>query len=478
MLKTLLWSFLEQSGSKLVALVVQIVLARLLAPEAFGVLAIMLVVFEVCNTLSQSGLGMALIQSRDAGDLQCDTALWLSVGVAGALYLAVFLSAPLLAGFYGTSELAAYLRVMALAVPLNAVNSVQRSLLQKNMDFKSLFKANMAAVCGAGALGVGLALAGAGVWALVVQSLAQAALACAVMLRHVPWRPRLRFDGASARALFSYGWKVMATGLLNTVYNGVSELILGKVCAPADLGLYSQGRKWPNAGIAVVTNSVQNVMFPAFAELQDRPEELARMVRRALAAGTLVVAPMGTFLAAAAGPLVELLLGEAWLACVPVFQLASLSALFMILQLVNLRAYMALGDSGLYLRLQAVKVAASCAVIWPVAALTRDIYWTALAVFVSGLFCVVLVDLRPAKRMHGVGALEQLRTVAPAVAACLAAGAAAWAVALAGLPAAATLASQAAVFLGLYAGAARLAGLPGADDVASMARSLLAGRAR
>lgn len=457
-------------------LVVQIVLARLLAPEAFGALAIMLVVVEVCNTVSQSGMGQALIQRKNATDIDCDTAMVLSLGLAIALYAVVFALSPLVAAFYEMDGLSAYLRVLALVVPVNAFNSIQRSLLQKEMDFKSIFKANMAAVLVSGALGIALAAAGFGVWALVAQVLVQALLACAVMLVFVPWRPRLRFDAMAAKSLFGFGWKIMATGILNVVYTGVSELILGKVCKASDLGLYSQGRKWPNAGISVLSNALQNVMFPAFAELQDDVEGLKAAIRRALASGSFVVVPLSLLLAASAQPLVALLLTEKWLGCVPVFQLTCLSGCVLIMQLVNLRAYMALGDSGLYLRLQVVKVALLCAAIWPTALLTHDINLTALANTIAGIVCVLIVDLPPARRMHGVGAVEQLSVLLPILIAAMAAAAPTWAITLVGLPHAATLVSQIAAFAVVYLLIARLFRLPGSSDISALARSAL-GRA-
>ena len=472
MIKSLFWSFLEQGGAKVVSLIVQIVLARLLAPDAFGVMAIMLVIIEVANVLSQSGLGTALIQRQNVKDSDCDTALWLSVGLSLVFYIALFFTSPLIASFYGMPDITGYLRTLALAVPLNAANSIQRSLLQKNMAFKTIFKSNLSAACLSGIIGVSLAATGFGIWALVAQAISQALIACIVMLAYVPWRPSFRFDCVAAGELFSYGWKICVTGILNVVHTGVSELILGKAVGASSLGLYSQGRKWPNAGISMVSNAIQNVMFPAFAELQDDAAGLKNAIRRALSVGSFVVVPIGFFLIASAGPLVDLLLTDKWAESVPVFQFSSISTCFLMVQLVNLRAYMALGDSGLYLKLQIIKVVASCAVVWPTAIITHDIYYVAAVVAAVGVLNVVFVDLVPARRMHGVGFGEQLRIVLPIIAVAAMVGFATWAITFLELNSAITVVIQILVFIVLYSAVSWVFRIPGLREVAEQVKRM------
>ena len=404
---------LEQGGTRIVSLILQIVLARILMPEAFGVMAILLVLIEVANTIVQSGFGAALIQRQEATDRSFTTAFWLSLCFAAVLYSIVFFAAPALAAFYGMADLSIYLRVLALILFVEAFNSIQRSYLQKEMHFRALFNSIIAASIGSGVVGVTLALLGFGVWALVAQALSQALLACFVMLIQVPWRPSFHFETTEARALFSYGWKICVTGILNTLYLGLSELILGKVCSPADLGVYSQGRKWPNAAISMVSNALQNVFFPAFAEIQSDKEALRGAIQKAVVVGSYLIMPTALLVAVAAEPLVALLLTEKWLACVLVFQLVCVQNLGLMLGIVNLRAY---------LKLQLIKVLSGLVIISGIAILLHNIYWVALAACVHGLLCV-FIDLAPAKRMHGLGSLSQIRSVMPTLfVALLAAG--------------------------------------------------------
>ena len=474
--KSFIWSFLEQGGSKAIALVVQIVLARLLAPEAFGLLAIMLVLVDVAYAIAQSGLGAALIQRKDADDLSCTTAFWLSLALAIVLYAMIFAAAPVIAVFYGMPDLAPCLQVIALAVPFHAVNSIQRSILQKNMDFKSIFVSNTAAVAISGVAGVGAALAGLGVWALVIQAVSQVVVACTIMAFQVPWRPSFAFEASRAKELFSYGWKICATSILNVVYSGVSELILGKACSAGDLGLYSQGRKWPNAGINVAGNALQNVMFPAFAAMQGDMGRLQAAIRKALAVGNFVIIPLSLLAVATAEPVVAILLGKKWLPCVPVFQMTCAANCVLMLQLVNLRAYMALGDSGLYLRLQVVKVLASCAAIWSVAVATGDIYWTALVTAACSVLCVLLVDMRPAARVHGVSRVTQVKSFMPVLAVGLVAMGASWVLLFAGLPYGLLFAAQVVVFAAVYLSVAHLLKVEGESECIEAFKGLLASR--
>ena len=435
-------------------------------------MAIMLVVLEVANALSQSGLGSALVQREEICPLVCDTALWASLGVSIIIYLVVYFTAPLIGTAYQMTLLPMYLRVLAIAVPLNAVNSVQRSMLQREMEFKLIFYANMAASIISGVIGVGLAFAGAGIWALIAQAITSALVACITMLAILPWKPSFQFDKLVAIELVSYGWNICTTAILNVIYTGVSELILGVTCSTADLGMYSQGRKWPNVGMSIATNAIQNVMFPAFSRLQNNREELKKTIRRAVGTGTWVLAGAGMLLFSCAEPLVLILLGDRWLGCVAVFRLTCMTCCFLMIQLVNLRAYMALGDSSLYFKLQVVKVVFSCIVIWPIAYVTADINATALSVLICGAICVFVVDLHPARRVHGVGAVEQIAIAMPAIIIALVSSGAASLLSLIHIPIGILLFVQAATFICGYLLLSRIFHVSGASDINRLIKRL------
>ena len=238
---------LEKGGRAVVELLVQIIMARLLVPEEFGALAIMLVFVNVGNVIVQSGLNTALVQVPDVGGRDCSTVFWLSLGVSLVLYVAVFACAPLFASFYAMPHIVWPLRALALVLVVNSFNAVQVAIVQRALEFRKVFNATIASVAVSGVLGVASALAGAGLWALVVQQLAYQIANCAALALQVRWRPRAIFDAGRAWRLFSFGWKLLASGLLDQGYQSLSDLIIGKQFSAGSLGwcLRARSTRWP-----------------------------------------------------------------------------------------------------------------------------------------------------------------------------------------------------------------------------------------
>ncbi len=467
------WSFLEQVGAKAVGLILQIILARLLDPEAFGLLALILVVTHIADSIAQSGLGAALVQKKDASSLSFSTAFWLSCGIAVALFAVIFLTAPLFERFYGIEGIATYLRALAFVVVFNSANSIQRSYLQKHLDFKKLFIVSTGAITISGVVGIVLAVGETGVWALVAQSLSQSVLTCLFMFRFVPWKPNLAFSKSEAQSLFSYGWKICLSGLLGTLYDNVADLVIGKTCTTASLGYYSQGKKWPHTALIAVSNSLQNVLFPAFSKMQDDIDLLSRNVKKAIRLGSFVFIPASFLAAVVAEPLIEILLTDKWLPSTLVFQLICLGDCFMIVRITNLRAYMALGDSALYLRLQTIKVVLGIAALSLAALLTHNIYVIAATRAVFSVFTVWAIDARPASRMLTHSRSSQFLDVLPFILLAAAASAAAYPLTILQTHPAIILLGQIAVFTVVYFLGAKMLRINELAMVGDLARKVL-----
>lgn len=394
-------------------------MARLLEPEIFGIIAILLVITSIADSISQSGLGLALIQKKDTTTISFDTAFWLSLILALLLYGLIFACAPAIALFYEMNELKDLLRTVGLIVVFNSVNSIQRSRLQKKFEFKTIFIVSVFAAFVSGCIGITLAYLSFGAWALVALSLIQAICVSLGLSLLGRWLPQVSFSLEEAKELFSFGWKVGMTGILNVFYGGVSELIIGKTCSPSDLGYYSQGTKYPSAALGVLNNSVANVLFPAFSAIANNRDKLIAAISKSLKLGTFLTFPIAILCVVVAKPLITILLGEVWLPCVLVFQLVCLSNCLTIVQLVNLRAYMALGESALYLRLQIIKVLVGGVIICGTVILSRDIYITGFAVCLVGISAVLLVDLHPAQRILGYGRFMQIKDISNIIFAAL-----------------------------------------------------------
>lgn len=467
-----LWSFLEQGGVKLAQLIVQIILARILVPEMFGVLAILLVVVGVADMIAQSGLGTALVQEDDVNDTSFSTALWLSMGLSALLYAIMYFAAPFIAEFYGMDDLVIYLRVMLLVVFINGANSVQRSYLQKYMNFKLLSISSIVATVGSGIVGIACAIAGLGIWALIIQVLAQSVFAFIVLLIVVPWKPSFSFNAKQAKSLYSYGWKMCVTSVLNTLYSNISELIIGKTCSTGDLGYYSQGRKWPIAAIGAGSNALSNVLFPAFVELKHDMPAFRNAAKRAVIDGTFVIAPLALGMAAVGEPLIAVLMTDKWLPCVPVFQFTCISYSVLMLELVSFRAYMALGESGLYLKLHLIRIFLGFFVVGGAAILFRDIYVIAGVTSVYVVFTILIIDLQPAKRMYDFGRVKQLRCIMPVLGCSFVAATCAYGVTLFPLGYGIKLFLGLFVLVAVYILIAKMFRLQGYTDCKSILKSL------
>lgn len=409
--KSLSWSFMEQVVLKVVTLLVQIILARLLSPEDFGVLAILLVVTTFADAIAQSGLGIALIQSQKKSITSYSTVLILSIILAILMYILIFALAPFIAQLYQKEMLSLYLRVLGIIVFFNSINSVMRAIFQKDLDFKSLFFASLIAVLVSGTAGIVCAINDFGVWSLIIQYIVQVICTCVALKVLASWKFVFAFSFTEAKELFSYGWKVGLTSIIGSVYVGFCDLVIGKACTVEDLGYYSQGKKYPDAAMTALSNAVANVLLPTYASLQNDLKKLRAEIKKAIKVGSYIIFPISFFCAAAAEPIVGLLLTDKWLPCVFIFQMSCIAGAFIIVELANLRAYMALGHSELYLKLQIVKVTIGIAAICGVAIITQNVNLTALTYCIVSILFMLVIDLFPAKKYLGYSGLTQLKDV-------------------------------------------------------------------
>ena len=450
-ISSLAWKLLERGGSSLVQLLVQIVMARLLAPDQFGALAIMLVFVNLGNVIVQSGLNTALVQSPDVNSDDCSTVFWLSFGVSAVLYAAVFAAAPAVATFYGMPSIVWPLRALALVLVVNAFNSVQVAIVQRALEFRKVFNATIASVLVSGTLGIGCAFAGAGLWALVVQQLSYQLCSCAVLALQVRWRPRAAFKAARAGELFSFGWKLLASGLLDQGYQSLSDLVVGKQFFASSLGLVSQGKKYPQAIGSMLDGAIQPVMLSAVAHVQDDIAYVKRLVRRALKTSTYLIVPCMALFAVVAEPVVRLLLGERWLPAVPFLQMYCFIYALLPIHTSNLQALNGMGRSDLFLKLELIKKAYGIAFIMIGAFVFKDVYVLVGGYMLSGAIST-LVNAWPNRKVIGYSYLEQVKDICPAFLLAAVSAASAIPVGMLALSDVATILLQAAVMAAAYLG--------------------------
>ena len=471
-LSSLLWKLLERGGNALVQMVVQVVMARLLVPEDFGALAIMLVFVNVGNVLVQSGLNTALIQAERVDEGSYSTVFWMSLAVSLVLYAACFVAAPAIASAYDMSRIVWPLRALCLVLVVNAYNAVQVAKVTRDLEMRKTFVSTIASVTVSGVLGAGSAIAGAGLWALVVQQLSYQVVNCAVMALQVDWHPTLVFRADEALSLLRFGWKLLASGLLDTGYNSLSDLVVGARFSAASLGIMSQGKKYPQALAGAINGAVQPVMLSTVAHVSSDRERAKAVTRRALKSSCYVVMPVMCAAACVAPSLLPLLLGPHWVPAVPYFQVFCLSSALLPIHTTNLQSINAMGRSDLFLKLEVVKKAYGVANLLLCAFVLNDVWLLCCSYLLTGLVSTV-VNAWPNREVLGYPVGEQAADLAPGVLLSAAASAVALAVGLLPLPAAALAALQALAFGAAYLGLSALLRVEAFTYLVGVARGLL-----
>lgn len=320
----LFWSYGERIMAQLVSLVVSIVLARLLEPENYGVISIVMIFITFCDAIVSGGFGNAIVQKKDADELDVNTMLCCSVATSFLLYLIIFCAAPFIADFYEMDIIRSILRVLGLRLLISGVNSIQRAWIQKRMLFKRFFISTSFGTIISAIVGIVMAYIGMGAWALVAQYLTNSFIDTTVLLITNDWKPRLQFSWVRAKNMLSYGWKVLVTTVVYTIEGDLRSLIIGKKFGSADLAYYDQGKKFPNLLVTNINTSISNVMFPVLSENQNDLIRLKQMCRRAVRVGIFLLFPLLIGLIGVADTFVVAVLSAKWVPCIPFLRILTL----------------------------------------------------------------------------------------------------------------------------------------------------------
>lgn len=446
----LLWKLLERFGVSGTQFVLQIILARLLDPAHYGVLSIMIIFTTLANVFVQNGFNTALIQNKDVTEEDYSSVLWVSLGISVLIYGAIFFGAPLVGAFYEMPDIVVPLRVLALMLFPGALNSVQLAKVSREMDFKKVFYSNMGGILISGAAGIVIALMGGGLWALVAQTMLNIFAACIVMFFTVRLKLRFVCNWHRVKVLFSYGWKLLVSSLLDTLYQDLRSLVIGKKYNSDTLGYYNRGKQFPQFIINAVASTTQSVLLPAMSKQQDDREDLKILTRNSIMISSYIVFPVMAGLAGVATPLISLLLTEKWLPSVPYMQIYCFTLAFYPVHMCNLQAINAMGRSDIFLKLEIVKKGLGIGALL-VAVFCFD---SPIAIAMTGAFTTVIscfINAYPNKKLIDYSYFEQMRDILPSIAAAVVMLGAVLAVQLLGLGAFATLAVQIALGVAVYA---------------------------
>lgn len=408
----IIWRFLERVGAQGVTFVVTIILGRLLDPDTYGTVTLVLGFTVVLQVFVDSGLGSALIQKKDADDIDFSSVFFFNIFSCSIIYVLLFLCAPFIAAFYSRPELTSLVRVIGLTLIISGVKNIQQAYVARNLMFKRFFWSTLAGTIGAAIIGIIMAYKGFGVWALVIQHLFNTFIDTVVLWITVKWRPIWNFSFSRLKKLLSFGWKLLVSAVIDRVYTELRTFIIGKLYTPDELAFYDRGRQFPNAFITNINTAIDSVLLPSMSTAQDDSERVKAMTRRAIKTSTYVMAPLMMGLAACATPLIRFILTDKWLPCVFFLRIFCFTSMFYSIHSANLNAINAVGRSDLFLKLEVIKKIVG--LIFLLSTVFISVKVMAIFGIVSSIIAQI-INSWPNKKLLNYGYLEQLKDILPGI---------------------------------------------------------------
>ena len=409
-LSNFIWRLLERWGAQAVSLIVSMILARLLDPGTNGTVAIVTVFISLCTIFVDSGFGAALVQKKDSDDVDFSSVFYFNMVICTFLYFCLYLLAPWLAAWYEIEILTQLVRVQSITLIISGFTSVQVAYVSKHMLFKKYFFSTMGGTLMGAAIGVYMAYAGMGVWALVCQSLTSSVIGATVLWFAVKWRPKKVFSFVRLKSLFYYGSKLLLSSLMYTGYADLRQLIIGKIYTTSDLAYYNRASTVPTLINSSISASLGSVLLPAMSNVQDDKERVKLMVRRTILLHSYVLVPIFTGLLVCADSVVEILFSAKWLPSVPYLRIFCLAYFLDGIGMANQNAIKAMGKSGLALKIECVKTPVYVIVL--LVTIPFGMMPMAIGYLASVMFSEILCAL-PGKKLIGYSVFQQLRDILP-----------------------------------------------------------------
>lgn len=404
------WSAADVFLSQGVTFIVGIVLARLLTPAEYGLIGICSIFIMIFNGIIDSGFSAALIRKIDATRDDYNTMFIVNMALSVLLYGVMFAASPFIAQFFERPELVDLLKVMGLVLILQALSIVQYTILSKRLDFKTKTKASVLAAISSGVIGVGLAFAGFGVWALVAQQLSKYAIYTVCLWIFNKWWPSIRFSMQSFRYMWGFGWKMMLSGLLDHVWKELYQVVVGKFYSPATLGQYSRSKEYAHIFSTNITSIIQKVSYPVLSELQDDTTRMVAAYRKLIKTTMFITAVCMLSMGAVAEPLIYCLIGPQWHQAATFLPIICLSLTLYPLHAINLNMLKVQGRSDIFLYLEIIKKVIA---VGPIClGIFVGIYWMLIGSVITGFISFFLNTYYTGKKLN-YSSWSQLKDVAP-----------------------------------------------------------------
>lgn len=416
----LFWRFGERIFAQGVSFIISLILARLLTPNDYGIVAILLIFIDIANVFVVSSFGVALVQKKDADQLDFSSVFYFNVALSFGIYGLLFMVAPYIEAFYSIDGLASLLRLLSLKLILSGANSVQQAYVQRNMLFKKFFFSTLIGTLISAVVGIYMAYKGFGPLALVCQYLTNSLIDTVVLFVTVKWRPIKQFSIQRLIPLIQYGWKILVAGLLGTFYMNLRSFVIGKRYSTDDLAYYNQGQKFPQLLVTNLNTAIDSVLLPAMAQVQNNQEQLKQLIRQSISYASLIMWPLMIGLLTVSENLVILLLTEKWLPCLPFMWLACLQFALEPVQTANLQAIKAVGRSDIILKLEIIKKG------YGILILLLTMKYGVFAIALGGVtqtFVATICNTYPNRKLLGYRYREQIKDLFPSIGMSLVMGA-------------------------------------------------------
>lgn len=402
----LIWKFMERILAQLVSFIVSLILARLLLPEDYGVVSIVMVFIAIADVLVSAGLGSSLIQKKDSDEIDYSSVFYFSIVLSIIMYLILFFSSSFIARFYDKDILKQVLRVLGIKVIISAINSVQQAYVSKRMEFKKFFYATLIGTVISGIVGVVLAYAGFGVWALVAQTLTNSFIDTIVLTFTIKWKPILKFSIRRILRLWSFGWKLLFEGISSTIETQFRSLLIGRVYTVGDLAYYQKGQSLPSLLTSNIASSFYGVLFPAMSNIQDNSENLLELLRKTVRLLSFFLFPLLFGLLITSDTMVAFLFTDRWIGMVPYVQLFCIYQVFNITISPRQIALQAVGRSDIFLRQNIVP--RIIGIVYLILLYKKAIIHVAISILIQIIVCIIYSFIS-AVRINQYKVIDQFR---------------------------------------------------------------------
>lgn len=400
------WNIGQTLANQAVAFVISVIIARLVLPKEFGLVAMLSVFIAIANCFIESGISVALLRKNDRTNVDCSTMLYFNILMAGVCYVILFFLAPIISEFYKMGELTNILRVTALGLIIGATATVQRMLFRAALDFKTPAICDLVSYILSGAIGIFLAYHKWGVWALVTQNIIGTIFSALFLWLASRWRPIWAFSFESLRESFGFGSKLLISGLIDTAYNQIYPITIGKFFSASQLAYFNRAFNLSSLASTTPTKMLSNVAFPILCKLQDSDDRLSSGYQRMIRITSFIVFPLTIGLGAIAYPLINVLLTEEWIEAAPLLQIAVFSGMWYPIHLLNLNLLQVKGRSDLFLKLEIAKKILGLSVIF--ITIPLGIKAMCYGAVISSVLCLC-INTHYTKRLIGLGLVQQAR---------------------------------------------------------------------